>query len=91
MRKSGFIITLLSVILCLFSCKNQEEVVKQPNDNDIKVAQLVIDAATQRELGNFERASSLYKEVIKFQPNNSLAYYQLAAIDFENKNIADAI
>lgn len=91
MRKSGLIITLLSVILCLFSCKNQEEVVKQPNDNDIKVAQLVIDAATQRELGNFERASSLYKEVIKFQPNNSLAYYQLAAIDFENKNIADAI
>lgn len=91
MRKSGLIITLLSVILCLFSCKNQEEVVKQPNDNDIKVAQLVIDAATQRELGNFERASSLYKEVIKFQANNSLAYYQLAAIDFENKNIADAI
>ena len=91
MKRSSIILTLLFLILCLSSCKNQEKAVKQPNDNDIKVAQLVIDAATQRELGNFERASSLYKEVIKFQPNNSLAYYQLAAIDFENKNIADAI
>ena len=91
MKRSSIILTLLFLILCLSSCKNQEKAVKQPNDNDIKVAQLVIDAATQRELGNLEKASSLYKEVIRFQPNNSLAYYQLAAIDFESKNIASAI
>lgn len=91
MKRSSIILTLLFLILCLSSCKNQEKIVKQPNDNDIKVAQLVIDAATQRELGNLEKASSLYKEVIRFQPNNSLAYYQLAAIDFESKNIASAI
>ena len=29
--------------------------------------------------------------MIRFQPNNSLAYYQLAAIDFESRNIASAI
>lgn len=91
MKRSSIILTLLFLILCLSSCKNQEKAFKQPNDNDIKVAQLVIDAATQRELGNLEKASSLYKEVIRFQPNNSLAYYQLAAIDFESKNIASAI
>ena len=91
MKRSSIILTLLFLILCLYSCKNQEKAVKQPNDNDIKVAQLVIDAATQRELGNLEKATSLYKEVIRFQPNNSLAYYQLAAIDFESRNIASAI
>ena len=91
MKRSSIILTLLFLILCLSSCKNQEKAVKQPNDNDIKVAQLVIDAATQRELGNLEKATSLYKEVIRFQPNNSLAYYQLAAIDFESRNIASAI
>ena len=41
MKRSSIILTLLFLILCLSSCKNQEKAVKQPNDNDIKVAQLV--------------------------------------------------
>ena len=91
MKSSGIILTLLSIIICLYSCKNQEKAIKQPNDNDIKVAQMVIDAATQREIGNIETASSIYKEIIKQQPENSLVYYQLSSINYEQRNIATAI
>lgn len=91
MKSSGIILTLLSIIICLFSCKNQEKAIKQPNDNDIKVAQMVIDAATQREIGNIEKACSLYESIIKQQPENSLAYYQLSSINYEQRNIATAI
>lgn len=91
MKSSGIILTLLSIIICLSSCKNQEKAIKQPNDNDIKVAQMVIDAATQREIGNVEKACSLYESIIKQQPENSLAYYQLSSINYEQRNIATAI
>lgn len=91
MKSSGIILTLLSVIICLSSCKNQETAVRQPNDNDIKVAQMVIDAAIEREIGNMEKASSLYENIIKQQPENSLAYYQLSSINYEQRNIATAI
>ncbi len=91
MKSSGIILTLLSVIICLSSCKTQKTVVRQPNDNDIKVAQMVIDAAIEREIGNMEKASSLYENIIKQQPENSLAYYQLASINYEQRNIASAI
>lgn len=91
MKSSGIILTLLSIIICLSSCKNQEKAIKQPNDNDIKVAQMVIDAATQREIGNIEKACSLYESIIKQQPENSLAYYQLSSINYEQRNIATAI
>lgn len=91
MKSSGIILTLLSIIICLSSCKNQEKAIKQPNDNDIKVAQMVIDAATQREIGNTETACSLYEAIIKQQPENSLAYYQLSSINYEQRNIARAI
>lgn len=91
MKSSGIILTLLSVIICLSSCKTQKTEVRQPNDNDIKVAQMVIDAAIEREIGNMEKASSLYENIIKQQPENSLAYYQLASINYEQRNIASAI
>lgn len=91
MKSSGIILTLLSIIICLSSCKNQETAVGQPNDNDIKVAQMVIDAAIEREIGNMEKACSLYENIIKQQPENSLAYYQLSSINYEQRNIATAI
>lgn len=91
MRNSGVILILLSVIVCLYSCKNQEKVVVQPNDNDIKLSQMIIDAATEREIGNMEKACAIYGEVLKLSPNNALAYYQLSAINYEQRNIANAI
>lgn len=91
MNRSGIILTLLIIILCLSSCKNQQKSIRQPNDNDIKIAQIVIDAAIEREIGNIKKAHSLYEQIIKQQPNNSLAYYQLSAIDYEQRNIASAI
>ncbi len=91
MKSSGIILTLLSVIICLSSCKTQKTEVRQPNDNDIKVAQMVIDAAIEREIGNMEKASALYENIIKQQPENSLAYYQLSSINYEQRNIASAI
>ncbi len=91
MRSSGIILTLLSIVICLFSCKSQENVVRQPNNDEIKVAQMVIDAAIELEIGNMEKASALYENIIKQQPENALAYYQLSSINYEQRNIATAI
>ena len=91
MRNSGIFLILLSIFICLSACKSQQKAVLQPNDNDIKMAQMIIDAAIEREIGNIEKSCEIYESILKVNPENALAYYQLAAINYEQRNIAKAI
>jgi tetratricopeptide (TPR) repeat protein len=91
MRNSGIFLILLSIFICLSACKSQQKAILQPNDNDIKMAQMIIDAAIEREIGNIEKSCEIYESILKINPENALAYYQLAAINYEQRNIAKAI
>ena len=56
-----------------------------------KITVMVIDAAVQKEIGNIDEAIAIYEKIIELQENNSLAYYQLSALNFEKRNVASAI
>ncbi len=72
------------------ACSVGKEKSYQMSEQDLKVASMIIDAATQSEIGNIAEAESLYKQVISLQPENALAFYRLAALSFEQQNIASA-
>lgn len=89
--KINRLLVLLATSILLFSCS---ETLRQPEgrtSESLKVAEMIIDAATQNEIGNREQAEKIYQDILSLQPDNSLAYYRLSALSFENYDIEKAI
>ena len=85
------LLALVATSILLFSCS---ETLRQPEGKtaeSLKVAEMIIDAATQQEIGNNEQAEKIYQDILSLQPDNSLAYYRLAALSFENYDVERAI
>ncbi len=86
-----YLAVAFAAVVLMSACSVGKEKSYQMSEQDLKVASIIIDAATQKEIGNIGQAVSLYEQVLSLQPENSLAYYQLAALSYEQQNIASAI
>lgn len=83
----------MAIALCALAvgCKTSQPSVEGMSEEQFKVSSLVIEAATQREVGNLSKAQELYESILKLQPDNSVACYHLASLHFEQQNIASAV
>ncbi|MBO5964146.1 MAG: tetratricopeptide repeat protein, partial [Bacteroidales bacterium] len=75
----------------MVGCSTSKKDIDGMTSAEIKIAEKIIDAATQMEIGNFEQAEKLYQEILSAQADNSLAYYQLAALNYRQLNLESAI
>lgn len=90
-RRIGFFSILLAILYVSYSCSSAKKEWNGLTPEEIKVSSLVIEAATQKEIGNTDKAIMLYDSVLLLDPDNSLAYYQLAALHFENLDVDKAV
>jgi predicted Zn-dependent protease len=96
-----FLIFSLSVVL-LAGCKGGQTATTTPAKTSqpktemsdaqrAEVTYAFFNANKEKILGNLENAAGLFSEVIRKDPNNAAAMYELANIYSEQKKFADAI
>ncbi|MEE1097903.1 MAG: tetratricopeptide repeat protein [Bacteroidales bacterium] len=86
-----YLFAIFASVLFLVGCSTSKKELDGMTSAEIKIAEKIIDAATQMEIGNFEQAEKLYQEILSVQADNSLAYYQLAALNYRQLNLESAI
>lgn len=91
MIRNKYLFAIFASVLFLVGCSTSKKGFDGMTSAEIKIAEKIIDAATQMEIGNFEQAEKLYQEILSVQADNSLAYYQLASLNFQQRNIDRAI
>lgn len=57
---------------------------------ELQVQNLYIEAVNEKMLGNVEDAVGLFNAVIKLDPNNHAAYYELSRLAYEGNNLDQA-
>ncbi len=95
MRKIFKHIILIYIALILVGCASSKTTTKK-NSNEYTSKQLTVDgvfldACTQKELGNYNKAIELYDQVIALNPSYSAAYFDKASILFHSKEINQSI
>lgn len=91
MIRNKYLFAIFASVLFLLGCSTSKKGFDGMTSAEIKIAEKIIDAATQMEIGNFEQAEKLYQEILSVQADNSLAYYQLAALNYRQLNLESAI
>lgn len=89
--KSRYFIAVFAIIFLLSACSANKKEYSGLTSEQVKIAEMIIDAATQIEIGNLEQAEKIYEEILSVNADNSLAYYQLASLNFQQRNIDRAI
>jgi tetratricopeptide (TPR) repeat protein len=79
------IIIALSIASSSFAQKNE-----MSNDEEVRFANIYLEANRERILGNLQQAATLYFEAIEIDPNSAAAYYDLSKIFIENKDVSHA-
>jgi tetratricopeptide (TPR) repeat protein len=100
------LITLLLIVLLFFSCKtsnkssdssisSNKKTLTNPQreytSKQLSIDGLFLDACTQKELGNLDKALSLYDEVIKQDETYAAAYFDKASILFNKRDVKESI
>lgn len=78
-------------LFALSACSSGRKAADTNAEQVEKITEMFIDAAVRKEIGNIDEAIAIYEKIIELQANNSLAYYQLSALNFEQRNVASAI
>jgi tetratricopeptide (TPR) repeat protein len=79
------IIIALSIASSSFAQKNE-----MSNDEEVRFANIYLEANRERILGNLQQAATLYFQAIEIDPNSAAAYYDLSKIFIENKDVSHA-
>jgi tetratricopeptide (TPR) repeat protein len=79
------IIIALSIASSSFAQKNE-----MSNDEEVRFANIYLEANRERILGNLQQAATLYFEALEIDPNSAAAYYDLSKIFIENKDVSHA-
>jgi tetratricopeptide (TPR) repeat protein len=79
------IIIALSIASSSFAQKNE-----MSNDDEVRFANIYLEANRERILGNLQQAATLYFEALEIDPNSAAAYYDLSKIFIENKDVSHA-
>jgi tetratricopeptide (TPR) repeat protein len=64
-----------------------ENYIYQINKRELDIQGLFIEAVSEKELGNTEDAIGLFNAVLKLDPDNHAAYYELARMAYENNDL----
>ena len=83
--KSRYFIAVFAIIFLLSACSANKKEYSGLTSEQVKIAEMIIDAATQIEIGNLEQAEKIYEEILSVNADNSLAYNQ-KAISLDKKN-----
>lgn len=104
-EKINFSVFLLVFSLLLYSCAGSKQVVniKDPGEDgespllvdksknaELTIGTMYHDAVKAKLIGNKEQAITLFKEVLKTDPDNHAAMYELAKLLIENDNLLEA-
>lgn len=82
------------IILTIAGCatkKTQPPKVKEYTSAELKIDGLFLDASTQKQLGNYDKAIELYDQVISLSPNYAAAYFDKASVLYSKKESQKAI
>ncbi|HBN05591.1 MAG TPA: hypothetical protein DD434_07355, partial [Bacteroidales bacterium] len=86
---------LLSVaIIFLASCSSKSKLAsekKEYTSSELKIDGLFLDACTQKQLGNLDKAVELFDQVIASDEKYAAAYFEKASILFNKKEVKGAI
>ena len=95
MRKNIRILLLSTIIIItLGSCASKLKPsikAKQYTSAELKTDGIFLDASTQKNLGNLDKAVELYDQVISINPNYASAYFDKANVMFQKKEVQKAI
>lgn len=95
MRKNiNKLLSFIIIILVLGGCANKQVEptgLKEYTSQELKLDGVFLDACTQKQLGNLDRALELYDEVISIDPKYAAAYFDKASIMYNKKNLKSAI
>lgn len=82
------------IILTLGSCASKPKTsikAKEYTSAELKTDGIFLDASTQKNLGNLDKAVELYDQVISINPNYASAYFDKANVMFQKKEVQKAI
>lgn len=82
------------IILLMAGCaskQTQPKKAKEYTSAELKLDGLFLDASTQKQLGNLDKAVELYDQVISINPNYAAAYFDKASVMYNKKNSQKAI
>ncbi|MCK9163523.1 MAG: tetratricopeptide repeat protein [Bacteroidales bacterium] len=82
------------ILLTLWGCVSKQPLppkVKEYTSAELKIDGIFLDASTQKQLGNNERALELYDEVLRQNPNYAAAYFDKASVMYNQKDSQKAI
>lgn len=88
-------IAILSLASCTSKTKlvkdNKKAVQKEYTASQLKIDGVFIDACTQKQLGNMDKAVELYDQVLAMDDKYAAAYFEKASILFNKKEVKGAI
>lgn len=95
MRKNFKFIILVFIAFIVISCAssktNKITKAKEYTSKELSVDAIFLDACTQKELGNMDKAIELYDKVIALDPNYASAYFDKGSILFNKKEVNTSI
>lgn len=82
--------TLLFILAISIAAPSLAQKNEMSNDDEVRFANIYLEANRERILGNLQQAATLYFEAIEINPNSAASYYDLSKIFIENKDIPHA-
>lgn len=89
-RKLAFLgaVFLLSSFFSLAQKKNGVQLDAKTKD---AIDQLFFEAQNEKSIGNTEKAKGFYKQLLKLDPNNAVAYFDIARFEMGANNLFEAL
>ncbi len=72
------------------STNEEEEYIYQIDRKELQIQNLYIEALNEKMLGNVEDAVGLFNAVLKLDPDNHAAYYELSRLAYEKNSLEEA-
>lgn len=99
MKKIKNLLFLSIAILFLASCSSKSKLAKENSkatqkeytSSELKIDGLFLDACTQKQLSNLDKAIELFDQVIALDNSYAAAYFEKASILFNRKEVKGAI
>ena len=90
MKINRVFIMFLSCVLML-SCSTSKHASKETTQEELELNAQLIDAVTQYNNGNIERAERMFNDVLAKDKNNAAVYFYLANLYFQKQDIEKAL
>ncbi len=95
-KRNSRVAVICASLLLIFAIPTFSQKLKTYEDSvqfdkkKAKFEELFVKANLEKNKQNYEQATALYYDCIKLNPSNSVAYYELAQINYSTKNYTEA-